>query len=193
MTSPWVRRVQSAFASVPPAYTVLVAIDGRAASGKTTLANELGKESPHIRILHADELQRPQAEGEWDNWTPRECATNFVKEEALRHVLSKLITGRQAVYEPFDWTVHKLRRPMTLSPEGIIVIEGAYTLRKSIRNHFDVKVWVDCDEQVRMARIRAQPTPSPGWREAWTRGEDFYLEHERPSLAADVVVRGDPQ
>lgn len=182
---------QEALARLPAAGTALVAIDGRAGSGKTTLAGELARENAGIRVLHADELQRPQADAEWEDWTPGESAANFVKEAPLRDVLSLLAAGREARYRPYDWAAHEPGPPATVPPGGIILVEGAYTLRRSLRPYYGLKIWVECDDEVRAARLRARPAPSPGWLEAWVEGEDFYLAHERPDAAADLVIRGD--
>jgi uridine kinase len=131
---PEVRQVQEKLARLPAAGTILVAIDGRAGSGKTTLAGELATPDSGIRVFHADELQLPQAEGQWSNWTPREGAANFVKEEPLRDVLAELAGGREARYRPFDWAAHELGSPAVLHPGGVVVVGGAYTLRRSARH-----------------------------------------------------------
>ncbi len=188
-----VRLILAALARVPTAGAVLVAIDGRAGSGKTTLANELIGWEPRLRLFHADELQRPQAEGEWETWTPGECAANFANEAPLRAVVSSLAAGRQARYEPYDWSAHQVGSLTTLSPGGVMVVEGAYTMQQSLREYYDLTIWVDCQEEARAARLRARPAPSPGWLEAWTKGEEFYLQHEQPSRAADVVIAGTDQ
>jgi uridine kinase len=171
--------------------TVLVAIDGRAGSGKTTLAEQVAAADPDIRILHADELQRPQAEGEWDAWTPQESSTNFVNEVALNEVLSALAAGQAAEYRPYNWSAHELCPVNTVTPGGVIVVEGAYTLRPSLRRYYTLKFWVECADEVRAARLRARTAPSPGWLDAWLAGEDFYVAHARPEAAADLVIWGD--
>lgn len=194
MTSPRVKRIGEALARLPAASTasgtVLVAIDGRAGCGKTTLAAQLAAADPSIRVFHADELQRPQDEGEWKNWTPRECAANLVEEEPLRQVLSQLAAGQQARYQPYDWSAHRLGPPQILAPGGVVVVEGAYALRPSLRSYYALKIWVECAEDVRAARLRARPAPSPGWLEAWLAGEEFYVEHDNPAGIADIVIPG---
>lgn len=186
-----ITRVREAIAGLPTAGTVLVAIDGLAGSGKTTLAGELIAADPGLRLLHADELQQPQAEGEWDTWTPQQAAANFVLEAPLRDLLATLAAGRPAEYRAYDWSAHQLGPTTTVIPGGIVVVEGAYTLRPSLREFYDLKIWVDCDEQERAARLRARPTPSPGWLEAWLTGERFYVTHDRPAANADLVIRGE--
>lgn len=189
---PRITRVREAIAGLRTTTgTVLVAIDGLAGSGKTTVADELVAADPGLHVLHADELQRPQAEGEWDTWTPQQAAANFVLEAPLRDLLATLAAGRPAEYRAYDWSAHRLGPAATVTPGGIVVVEGAYTLRPSLRGFFGLKIWVDCDEQVRAARLRARPAPSPGWLQAWLAGEQFSATHDHPAASADLMIRGE--
>jgi uridine kinase len=190
--APGIRRVREAIAGLGTTTgTVLVAIDGLAGSGKTTVTDALVAADPALRVLHADELQQPQAEGEWDTWSPQQAAANFVLEAPLRDLLATLAAGRPAEYRAYDWSAHRLGPAATVTPGGVLVVEGAYTLRPSLRGFYDLKIWVDCDEQVRAARMGARPAPSPGWLQAWREGERFYVTHDAPATSADLTIRGD--
>lgn len=169
--------------------SVLVAIDGLAGSGKTTVANELVVLDPALRILHADELQRPQREGEWDTWTPQQGAVNFVLEAPLMDLLSALAAGQEAEYHAYDWSAHQPAPLTKVAPGGVLLVEGAYTLRPSLRHFFAYKIWVECDERVRMKRLRARPAPSPGWLDAWLAAERYYVANNRPAANADIQIQ----
>ena len=58
---------------------------------------------------------------------------------------------RRARFESWDWVHAAPAGPRTLSPEGIVVVEGVCALHRMFRD-YDVRVWVDAPYDVRLER-----------------------------------------
>ncbi len=169
----------------------LVAIDGLAASGKSYLTDELVRRNPKWQVIRLDELQLPTPSQEWECWTDEECSQRFVDTKHLKSLLTGLRQGRLVDFRPYDWTNHRVSEvARTYVPEGVVLVEGAYTMRGALLPLYDLTVWVVLDEEKRMRRIGSRPPAEPGWQDAWFRGERAYMSSEKPQERASLVVSG---
>ena len=169
----------------------LVAVDGLAASGKTLLTDELARRNPKWQVIRLDELQRPTPSQEWTQWTDKECARCFVDTKHLRSLLTGLRQGRPVDFRPYDWKSHRVSdEERTYVPEGVVLVEGIYTMRDVLLPLYDLTVWVELEDEERMRRIGARPPAESGWQDAWFRGENAYLSSEEPQELATLVVSG---
>jgi len=69
---------------------------------------------------------------------------------------------------------------------------GIYTLRPELRELYDLRVWVDCPRDLRLARglARDGEQARPRWEGDWMPKEDHYVSECRPMASADVVISG---
>ena len=108
---------------------LLVALDGRCAAGKTTLAAYLQRQTGW-GLAHMDHFfLRPQQR------TPARLAEpggNVDRERFLEEVLLPLEAGQAAVYRPFDCHTQSLGEPLRLEPGPVLLVEGAMSA-ESIR------------------------------------------------------------
>ena len=83
-----------------PAAHYIISIDGRCASGKTTLASALQKKLPDSQVVHLDDFfLRPEQR------TPERYATpgkNVDAERLIAEVLDPYISSQGIVYAPFS-------------------------------------------------------------------------------------------
>ncbi len=169
----------------------LVAVDGLAASGKTRLTDELARRNPTWQVIRLDELQRPTPNQAWGHWTDEECSRGFVDTNHLRSLLTGLRQGRSVDFRPYDWTNHRVsEEERTYMPEGVVLVEGLYTMRDVLLPLYDLTIWVAVDHKERTRRIGARPPADSGWQDAWIRGEHAYLSSEKPQERAMLVVSG---
>jgi len=172
----------------------LVVIDGLAASGKSYLMDELVRRNPKWQVIHLDELQLPTPGQEWEHWTDEECSRCFVDTNHLKSLLTGLRQGRLVDFQPYDWTNHRIIEGVrTYVPQGVVLIEGAYTMRGALLPLYDLSVWVELDDEERMRRIGSRRQAEPGWQDAWFRGERAYMSSEKPQERASLVVSGGAQ
>ncbi len=136
---------------------VLICIAGGSASGKTTVVEEIRRKigaDDAIFIKH-DDYYRNQ-----DHMTPEERKkTNYDHPDALENDLlvehlKSLLDGK-AIDKPIYDFVTQTRKPETehIEPKSVIILEGILVLEdERIRDLSSVKVFVNCDDDLRFIR-----------------------------------------
>lgn len=134
----------------------IIAIVGGSGSGKTWLAEQLVLRLDGLAgRLTLDDFYRDLSE------LPMEerARTNFDSPAAIdwslfQNVLGQIILGRSPNVPIYDFSSH-CRQLMTRrwEPRPLVVLEGLWLLRrKSIRQRCRFSVFIDCDEETRLAR-----------------------------------------
>ncbi len=161
----------------------LVALDGRCAAGKTTLATQLGR-AFSCPVVHMDDFfLRPEQR------TPDRLAMpgeNIDHERFLVEVLMPLYEGRSATYAPFSCSAQSLGEPTTLPTSPIYLVEGSYSLHPKLRPFYDLCLFlsVDPDEQMRRILRRNGVEKATQFRERWIPLEEAYFDACRVQEAA---------
>ncbi|WP_369283803.1 uridine kinase [Oscillibacter sp. GMB15532] len=153
---------------------VLVAIDGRCAAGKTTLAEEL-RELFGGGVVHMDHFfLRPEQRTEERLNTP---GGNVDRERVLQEVLLPLSREEPISYRPYDCRTQALKEAVQVVAGSVTVIEGAYACHPSLREYYDLKVFltVEREEQLRRIQRRNGPEAAVQFRERWIPLEERYF------------------
>ena len=133
---------------------VIVAIDGKCTSGKTTLASQLA-EIYDCNVFHRDDFfLRPQPR------TPErfaEVGGNVDYERFHEEVLLPLKSGKAFSYRPFDCSTFTLAAPVTVAPKKLNIIEGTYSHHPYFGNPYDLKILLTVDEETQRQRILERP------------------------------------
>jgi len=135
---------------------VLVAVDGMAASGKTTLATALCRAFPRSAVVHMDDFTIPfedRAPGYFEAQLSNADVVRFDRE-----VLTPLLEGQEACYRPYVChPVPGFLEPVRIAPKTrLIVIEGAYCLHPLLFDRYDLRVLSLIDPQAQRMRILAR-------------------------------------
>lgn len=159
--------------------TTLVAIDGYGGAGKTTLAAALADRLNDAIVVHTDDFARPNVPG-WQ-WQQFEA-----------QLLDPLLSDRRARYQRYDWGQDRLAEWHDVPVGGVVIVEGVSILRRELGDSWDVKVWVDCPPDLRLARgvARDGEAAREQWEQVWMPEEDAYFADQRPDLRADYVIDG---
>ncbi len=169
---------------------VFIGIAGGTGSGKTTVASQLVTALPAGRavLIQHDWYYRDRSRLD----PAARSRVNFDEPDALENELlvqdlAALREGRAVECPQYDFTTHtRLDAPRTIMPHPVIVVEGIllFTL-PSLRDAFDLRVFVDTDDDIRLLRrIR---------RDIDERGRDVasverqYLASVRPMHARHVA------
>lgn len=130
---------------------LIVAIDGRCAAGKTTLAAQL-QAHYGCNVVHMDEFfLRPEQRTPERLQTPGE---NVDHERFLAEVLLPLSRGEQVTYRPFRCDTQTMAAPITLTGHRLTIVEGSYSFHKDLRELYDLRIFLQVDPQTQMERIR---------------------------------------
>jgi para-aminobenzoate synthetase len=155
----------------------VVAIDGRAASGKSTLAaqvaTELGAPCVHLEDLY----------GGWDGLA--DGVTRLVAD-----VLLPLAAGGSAFVPRYDWHARLWREPLLLDGPADVVVEGVGAGALAAAPFVSLMVWIDVPRDLRYERAMARDGElfARNW-ERWAEQEDRYLAADRSPERADIVLR----
>lgn len=153
----------------------LVAIDGRCAAGKTTLAGQLAEIYPDSLVLHMDDFYVPAAQK-----TPQRMAVpgnNVDWERFLEQVLTPLAQGKPFLYQPFSCHSQQLGQAQVQTPRALNIVEGSYSCHPALRNFYALRIFLDVDASEQLRRIR-QRNGAQGlavFREQWIPLEERYF------------------
>lgn len=181
-----VRLVEDAVGN-PVGWPRVVAVDGRSASGKSTLARLLQHAVPASAVVHTDDVAWNHSFFDW-------------AELLARGVLEPVRRGEPVRYRPPGWDAHG--RPGAIDgPAGLtlVVVEGVGAGRKELAHLLDTVVWVQSDfaeaERRGIARditqgVNGDAEESIAFWHDWMAEELAFIERQRPWERACVVVAG---
>lgn len=168
---------------------VIVAIDGRCGSGKTTLAAKLQKHL-HCSVFHMDDFfLRPEQRTEARFATPGE---NVDHERFLEEVLLPLQNTQAVTYRPFSCAQQQLGEPVTTEPNRLAIVEGAYACHPDLWAHYDLRVFLTIDPETQMSRIEARSGPEKAqqFRDRWIPFEEKYFKAFDVQTRCDMCISG---
>lgn len=152
----------------------LVGIGGFGCAGKSTLAAEL----PGAQVVSTDAF--------WDG-------AGFALSRLESEVIRPLASGRTARFEAWDWAAAAPRGLVTVTAEGVVVIEGVCALHRDFRDAYALRVWLEVDQETRLSRAIARDGEAARatWLERWLPREQRYFDEDQPAACADAVLDGD--
>ena len=166
--------------------TVIVAIDGKCTSGKTTLASKLA-EIYDCNVFHMDDFfLRPEQR------TPErfaESGGNVDYERFREEVLLPLKSGKAFSYRPFDCSTFMLVAPVAVTPKKLNIVEGTYSHHPYFGNHYDLKILLTVDEETQRQRILKRPAfLHKRFFDEWIPMENHYFEVFRIPNQSEIIV-----
>lgn len=136
---------------------VIILVAGGSASGKTTVVDEIHKalgDEDLIVIKHDDYYKDQSDLSIEDRKKTNYDHPNSLENDLLLANLQKLISN-QAIEEPIYDFVTQTRKKETLhiEPKRVILVEGILVLEdERIRDLADIKIYVNCDDDLRLIR-----------------------------------------
>lgn len=184
------------------AQALVVAIDGRSGSGKSTVAAAVAQAISAVIVPCDDFFTASVSDAEWDRRTPEQRAADAIDWRRLkREAIDPLRTGRAARWYTFDFlagprgdgTYPWQSTPTERAPKPVVLLDGAYSARPELADVLDLSVLVEAAPTTREARLAAREAADflRQWHARWDPAEDHYFGHVRPPSAFDVVCRTD--
>lgn len=165
----------------------IIAIDGHCGAGKTTLAARLSEHYDSVNVFHMDDFfLQPHMRTAERLSTPD---GNVDYERFLAEVLLPLTKRAPFSYFQYDCKRDQLT-PVAVQPKQLSIVEGVYSLHPALRDYYDVKVFLDIDEDHQAKRILARNTPEMASRffNEWIPLEEKYFRSMDIRDAADFLL-----
>jgi len=123
----------------------LIAIDGPAGAGKTTLAAQFFDEfstSKTVALIHMDDL--------YDGW---ENALDARLTSRLAGIVEAFAAHSRFSIPTFNWASMRFDLSQTFEPTDILIIEGVGAGQKIVRDAGAIVYWLDIEAEVGLARV----------------------------------------
>lgn len=155
---------------------ILVAIDGRCGSGKTTLAARL-KAIYQCAVIHMDHFfpRLEQRTSERLN----EPGGNVDRERFLEEVMAPLKRRETFSYRRYDPRVHELTETFEIGLSDVVIVEGSYSCHPAFFDSYDLRIFLTVSEPERLRRIlqRNGETGLIAFKEKWIPMEEKYFSY----------------
>ena len=164
---------------------VFIAIDGMAASGKSTLAEKLVNHF-NGEIIHLDDffLQDFQKTKE----RLAEIGGNLDYERLLEEVFLPLKTKKEFVYNLYNCQTKTFTKKEFKKPK-LLIFEGAYSLRDEFLSCYDLKILMLIDNELQLERIeRRNKLMFESFKNIWIPKENEYIETFNLKEKVDIVI-----
>lgn len=165
----------------------VIAIDGRAASGKTTMAGLLEKVLD-AGVIHLDDFFLPPVLRSAERFA--QPGGNVHYERFAEEVLPFLSREEEFSYRFFDCSKMELAGRRTVPESRWRVVEGSYSLHPYFGDYADVKIFSDVepDEQMRRILARNGEKMAEMFRDRWIPMEESYFEGCHVKDRADLMI-----
>jgi uridine kinase len=195
------------------AHPTRVAVEGRSAAGKTTLADELaaasGARGREVLRASIDDFHRPghKFRSQRGEWTPRSYYDEGYDYDAFRDLLLRPLgpggsrVCRPALFDSFHdaWLPEEWR---AVGDRAVAIVDGAFLLRPELAAHWDYIIWLDIDMETMVERARRRDSAWAGseqvveerYRRRWIPTHELYERlTDAPARAHAVVDNRDLQ
>ena len=152
---------------------VNIAIDGRAASGKTTAAKLLSR-ALGCPVFHADDYFLPFEMKTVERLS--EPGGNIHYERLKAEIIDNL--GNEIEYTPYDCSTASLAAPIRVPASRINLLEGSYSQHPIFGDAFDIRIFCSVSPEIQKQRILARNGEKMLTRfvEEWIPMEEKYFE-----------------
>lgn len=157
---------------------VVVAIDGKCASGKTTLGYYL-QSKYDCNLFHMDDffLQNHQRTEE----RLSEPGGNVDYERFYAEVLVPVLQNKPVIYRTFNCSIRKIDKEYEFAPKRLNIIEGSYSQHPYFNDPYDLRVFLDIDSKTQIENIKKRNglEKLEMFLNKWIPMENKYFEHFR--------------
>lgn len=159
---------------------VLIGVDGRSGSGKSTFAARLARTRARVAVVHTDDIAWHHSFFDWD-------------ELLIEGILSPLRSGGPPlVYRPPAWDARDRPGFVEIPADTeVVIVEGVGACRKALEPWYDATVWVQSDAELAYRRVVARGDDPIEFVDEWTAQEVPFLANDRPWARATLIASGE--
>jgi len=165
----------------------IVAIDGRCASGKTSLARRLA-EDYGAGVIHMDDFFLPPGLRTGERLA--EPGGNVHYERVREEILDRIGCQEAFFYNRFDCSRMALGDRRFVPAGRLRVVEGAYSCHPALGEYMDIRVFcnVAAPEQLRRIEKRDGREKLEAFVSRWIPMEEAYFKHFQIAEKADILL-----
>lgn len=165
----------------------VIAVDGRAASGKSTMAEQL-KTILDGQVIHMDDFFLPGQLRTDDRFAVP--GSNVHYERFAEEVLPNVRKAQSFSYRKFDCGVMDYAGTREVSEAYFRIVEGAYSCHPRFGSYADLTVFSDVDPDAQMERVikRNGSKMAEKFRAEWIPMEEEYFVEYGIRESADIIV-----
>ncbi len=165
---------------------IIIAIDGRCGSGKTTLANVLS-ETFDCNVFHMDDFYLPRAMQTEKRVS--QAGGNIDRERFLNEVLIPAKNGEAVSYKAFDCEAQGYKNFIKIEPQKIAIIEGSYSCHSDFYALYDMHVFLTISPETQKERIikRNGEEGYKAFENKWIPFEERYFKEQDVKNKCELV------
>ncbi len=166
---------------------LVVAIDGRSASGKTTFSKRF-EAFAEVCVIRTDDFFRPRnSNGQLEI---SEFDGNFDIDRFKNEVIKNLNSKESFCYGVFNCALGVITETVQVDKPECIIIEGSYSQNPKLGDYADIKLFFDIEKQTQKMRI-CQRNGSDAYERfltLWIPAEERYIKHYGIDKHSDHTV-----
>ena len=162
---------------------VVIAIDGVAGSGKTTLAGRLKRDIASCQVVHMDDL--------YSGW--RDPLSQELTERVCNEILNPFLQGNEVIYRKFNWHQNVFGETMKIAPTKTLFLEGVGAGQSAFRKTLSRIIWVEIDPESGFKRVIARDGEKVKTEMLnFLKDQNKHFSAELTDKAADYTISGVP-
>jgi uridine kinase len=159
----------------------IIAIDGPAGAGKTTLAREIELAlslEMSVNVIHMDDL--------YDGW-------NNALTEDLTQILLYLAEQHRkekpAFIRRYNWIQSSFAESEEIAPADLLILEGVGSGDKSLQDDLAALIWIDIDPEIGVKRVLERDgTQVADEMKKWLGAQEEYFSQHSTREKADFIL-----
>ena len=166
---------------------IVVRLDGRCGSGKSTAAEHLAAFYPGSAVVHMDDFYLPTALRTPERY---EEPGGNVHYERFREEITPHLGRESFSYRVLDCTTFDYGEERNVPLAPLTIVEGSYSGNPKLAIAPDITVFFDVDPATQLARIekRNGPEKKKVFIKKWIPLEEAYFRHYRVREKSDLVL-----
>lgn len=159
----------------------IIAIDGPAGAGKTTLAEHLSAALSlkyKVNVIHMDDL--------YNGWAK---AFDHHLTDSLLAISSAHLLGKATSLSRYNWSKGAFNTAEVLPPAELLILEGVGSSQRAIREFLTSSIWIDIDPSKGLERVLARDGEAiSDEMQMWLQLQEKHFRLDDSEKSADFVL-----
>jgi len=166
---------------------LLIAIDGRCGSGKSTFG-EILSDKLNGNLFHMDDFYLTKEQRTQERL--KECGGNIDFNRFKEFVLERIMRDQSFTYPIYDCQLKEFSQSETVEPKCINIIEGSYCMHPALEDIYDIKIFLTTEYEKQLKRIskRNGEKAIQMFIQMWIPFEERYFKEFSVSDKSDFII-----